>query len=201
MIWIKLNENEGSCSLGRRKLQLTFKEINEVVENYGASLYQFCCRLEHNQSDADDLYQETFVKLVERYYQIDMNRNPKSYLFSIAIHLWKSKCRKWARRQTIAPTTELDLDMADKLSLSNTIENDYIDSELHRVLYAKVGCLKDKYKIPLYLSYTIGMTTDEIAVVMKIPAGTVKSRLHKARQILKKELAVAGYYGLEVASI
>ena len=53
-----------------------------------------------------------------------------------------------------------------------------------------VGNLPEKYRIPVYLYYTLQFSVEEIANVMEIPKGTVKSRLHKARALLKKELEV-----------
>lgn len=172
-------------------LQLTFEEIDEVVEAYGSPLYKFCCKLTHQQSDADDLYQETFVQLVKQFRQIDRAKNPKSYLFSIAIFLWKGKCRKWARRQRIAPV--VDWDHTEDIADGSDLEKTYIDGELRCLVNEEIDHLKEKLKMPLYLFYTAEMTVDEIAAVLNIPAGTVKSRLHKARQLLKTRLEAAGY--------
>lgn len=59
-----------------------------------------------------------------------------------------------------------------------------------------VGMLEDKFKIPIIMYYTAELSLEEISKALKIPKGTVKSRLHKARQIIKKELEDMGYEGL-----
>lgn len=172
-------------------VRVNVEEIDELVDQYGGQLYKFCRKLALTKEDADDLYQETFVKLVESLHKIDKNKNPKSFLFSIAIYNWKSNCRKYARRQRIAPVT--DMDETSLQSDGFNLESDLIERELSLFLQSEINCLVDKFKIPIYLFYTAQMTTDEIAAIMKIPSGTVKSRLHKARKILKKRLEAAGY--------
>lgn len=170
---------------------MSVEEIDELVDQYGEQLYKFCCKLACTKEDADDLYQETFVKLVEGLHKIDRNNNPKSYLFSIAIYIWKSNCRKYARRQRIAPVT--DMDETVQQSDGYNLEAELLEKELRDFVQSEIGRLDDKFKIPIYLFYTVEMTMDEISAAMKIPLGTVKSRLHKARQILKKRLEAVGY--------
>ncbi|MOA18420.1 ECF RNA polymerase sigma factor SigW [compost metagenome] len=63
-----------------------------------------------------------------------------------------------------------------------------LSQELRRTVQAAADMLDDKLKIPLYLYYTVEMTIDEIASVLKIPTGTVKSRLFQARRAMKKIL-------------
>lgn len=66
------------------------------------------------------------------------------------------------------------------------------DMLLHQELQAQsaVGKLDDKYRIPVYLYYGLQLPVEQIGKVMRIPQGTVKSRLHKARMLLKQELEV-----------
>ena len=55
---------------------------------------------------------------------------------------------------------------------------------------AAVAGLEDRYRIPVYLYYTLQLSTSQIGRILKLPQGTVKSRLHKARQLLRQELEV-----------
>lgn len=71
------------------------REISELVEMHGNAIYTFCCSLTHNKIEADDLYQETFLKAIERKGKIHQNENPKSYLIAIAIGIWKNSRRKY----------------------------------------------------------------------------------------------------------
>ncbi|SNS92640.1 RNA polymerase sigma-70 factor, ECF subfamily [Anaerovirgula multivorans] len=167
------------------------EKIDSLVDLYGNSLYKFCRKLTANKVDADDLYQETFLKGVEQCHKIDESNNPKGYLISISIYIWKSNRRKYARRQNLAP----DMDMDDSFLLSDdyNLENDIVKRELYDCIKTAVNCLDDKFRIPIYMYYTVEMTVEDIASTLKIPSGTVKSRLYKARALIKKRLEAVGY--------
>lgn len=167
------------------------EQLESLVEQYGNSVYDFCYKLTLNKVDADDLYQDTFLKAVEKCHKIDKNDNPKGYLISISIYIWKSNRRKYARRQRLAPST--DIDDISILSNSYNLENAVIRKELCDYVKASVDYLDDKFRIPLYMYYSVGMTIAEIASALKMPSGTVKSRLYKARKLIKKRLEAVGY--------
>jgi RNA polymerase sigma-70 factor (ECF subfamily) len=67
-------------------------------------------------------------------------------------------------------------------------ENSFIKKDEMRIVRELVDALPDKYKIPTILYYTAEQTIDEIAATLKLPAGTVKSRLFKARKLIEKGL-------------
>ncbi|UNC92282.1 RNA polymerase sigma factor [Candidatus Contubernalis alkaliaceticus] len=170
-------------------------ELSDLVIVHGKYIYRFCYKLEKNGPDADDLYQETFLKAMELCHKIDNNSNPKGFLISIALGLWKNKCRKFAWRQRIAPTKELKENVSNHWIFmeESTPEEIVIYNEQWVMLQAAADTLTNKLKIPLYMYYVAEMSVNDIASVLKIPQGTVKSRLHKARKILKKILEVHEY--------
>ena len=175
------------------------REISELVEMHGNAIYTFCCSLTHNKIEADDLYQETFLKAIERKGKIHQNENPKSYLLAIAIGIWKNSRRKYARRQRIAPMESLNENsdgengLSMELTKSITTEDRMINKEMCQIVRYEVEQLSDKLKIPLYLYYTLELPVENIAKIMKIPTGTVKSRLFKARKELKVKMEEHGY--------
>ena len=69
-------------------------------------------------------------------------------------------------------------------------EDVVLQKELEQQVRKAVGELAEKYRIPVYLYYTLQLSVEEIANVLEIPQGTVKSRLHKARALLRQELEV-----------
>jgi len=98
---------DGLCHAERRKT-LNNMDIDSLVMLYGKAVYGFCLKLARNKDNADDLYQETFLKALELGTKIDKSNNPKAFLISIAVGLWKNNRRKYARRQRIAPERELN---------------------------------------------------------------------------------------------
>lgn len=170
-------------------------ELSSVVNLHGKAIYAFCHKLAKNQMDADDLYQDTFLKAVELCHKIDADKNTKGFLISIAIGLWKNNRRKYAWRQRIAPTKELDEEVEGAYLVKNepSPEEMVISHELSDMIQGTVDKLNDKFKIPLYMYYTAQMSIEDIALALKIPKGTVKSRLFKARKSMKHILEVSGY--------
>ena len=69
-------------------------------------------------------------------------------------------------------------------------EKRVLEWELKTQVRQAVAKLDEKYRIPVYLYYTAELSIEQIANIMKLPKGTVKSRLHKARKLLKQELEV-----------
>jgi RNA polymerase sigma-70 factor (ECF subfamily) len=172
---------------------LSIDELIELVQLHGHSIYRFCYKLMRSKEDADDLYQETFLKAMELRHKIDMSNNPKAFLISIVIRLHKNHRRKLAWRQRIAPTTKLDEDITALSRVSTTEatpEAAILSLERHSMVQDAVRQLNDRLKLPLYMYYTAEMTVEEISLALNIPSGTVKSRLHKARKIMKTMLEV-----------
>ncbi len=167
-------------------------QLEQCIHEYGKDIFTFCSRITGNRQEAEDLYQDTFLKAVELEEKIDFEQNPRSYLVSVALRIWKNRRRKFAWRQRIAGTCALTEGTAkeDCLGQENSAEAEVFRRELEIQVRKAVGNLAEKYRIPVYLYYTLQLSVEEIANVMEIPQGTVKSRLHKARALLKKELEV-----------
>lgn len=170
-------------------------ELSELIELHGKAIYGFCYKLTGNKADTDDLYQETFLKAVEVRHKMDANQNPKAFLISIAVQLRKNKRRKFAWRQRIAPTAEFNeaVNGACWPSDDVTPEDAVLTHELRGMIQAAADTLDDKLKIPLYLYYSAEMSVEEISSALRIPAGTVKSRLYLARKNMKKILEVESH--------
>ncbi len=171
------------------------QELEQCVHEYGKDLYAFCCRLTSNKVEADDLYQDTFLKAVELREQIEADGNPRSYLISIAMRIWKNRRRKAAWRSRIAAESggsgsgESKTNAAPAgFSEMSPVEETALDHERTRLVRESVAGLPERYRIPLYLHYTANLSVQQIAKMLRLPDGTVKSRLHKARKLLKVRL-------------
>ena len=81
---------------------MTKAELAECIDAYGTDIYSFCAYLTGSRQEAEDLYQDTFLKAVELRETIKADQNPKSYLLAVAVRIWKNKRRKFAWRKRIA---------------------------------------------------------------------------------------------------
>ena len=113
--------------------------------------------------------------------------NPKSYLLSVAIRLWKNRVRKFAWRNRIAPQVG-ETALEQEGGATPDVSEKAVANEERGMLWKAVDALDDRYRIPLLLYYMEEQSIAELAELLSIPQGTVKSRLHKARQLLEKEL-------------
>lgn len=164
-------------------------ELEKCISLYGRDIYSFCRQLAGSKQEADELYQDTFLKMVEVMERIQPEHNPKSYLLSIAVRLWKNKKRKYAWRNRIAGMESLTEEKQDCVQGETcSLEDQIIEKEQAVILRQKINELGDRYRIPIYLYYMEELSIPEIAEALKIPKGTVKSRLFRARELLKKKL-------------
>lgn len=176
-----------------RIITLDSTEFTELINQHGKDIYGFCCRLTGNQHEAEDLYQDAFLKAFELMKQLDASYNPKSFISSIVIRLWKNKKRKYAWRQRIVTTVELNDGIDTEVDSSNSVVNQILLDEESIMVRNAVKKMDEKYKLIIYLYYTAELSIEEISKTLSIPLGTVKSRLFKARKIIKKNLEVDGY--------
>ena len=161
----------------------------ELVDDYGEQIFRFCLRLTYSKEDAEDLFQETFMRAFEQLPKVNASGNPKSFLFSTALYLWKSKKRTYARRNRIAPIQALDYEVVSDID----IEYRVMAQEDIQLVREIVHALPEKFKIPIMLYYSAEMDLPDIAATLKLPIGTVKSRLHRARKAVEKGLVNIGY--------
>ena len=165
------------------------EELENYIYSYGKELYSFCCCVTRNRQEADDLYQDTFLKMYEMADQLVIMTNPKSFLMSVALNLYRNYKRKLSIRQRI---TGVKVSM-DELTESIPFEGlETVDMVISReecqLVRMAVAKLPDKYRIPILLYYMEDLTQAEIAAVMQISDSAVKTRIHRAKRILREKL-------------
>lgn len=169
------------------------KEIERCIKEFGTDIYRFCLKLCMDKSDAEDLYQKTFLKALEADWILDWTQNPKALFFSLAHNLWKSEIRKQARRSMIAPCSNLDDEIEAVLHSEESIDENLLQKELIAGINEIIQNLPEKIRVPMILFYLSDCSIEQIAEIIKKPSGTVKSRLFKGRNMIKKRLEEAGY--------
>lgn len=169
------------------------EEIEKCIDSFGDDIYKFCLKLCLNKNEADDLYQQTFLKALENNFILDWNNNPKALFFSICYKIFKSNIRKITRRNKIAPIIHIDNYNDNMVYSNNNIENDFIEKELLKTIKETIDSLPEKLNVCLSLYYIFDFSINDISKVIKKPVGTVKSRLFKGRSTIKKRLEELGY--------
>lgn len=170
---------------------MTKQELEACINEYGGDIYSFCRYLTGNKQEADDLYQDTFLRAVEKCEGLEYAGNPKGWLLSVALGIWKNRKRKFAWRKRIAHVQET----VEEANIANTAckEEELPEEQIFRkeeVLLVReaVNRLPERLKSVVLLFYMEELSIAEAAAVLQIPAGTVLSRLFRARKILRKEL-------------
>ncbi len=147
-------------------------------------LRNFAMKLTRDKSAADDLYQETALRAFRHQRQYISNTNLKAWLSTIMKNSFINLYRKQKRRSEIQDTTSEDFYINfSKDTIGNEGEMNVNIQEISRIIES----LNDGYRIPFLMAYQ-GYQYDEIQEKMNLPMGTIKSRIHHARRILKKQI-------------
>ena len=161
--------------------------LEQTIKEYGDGVYSFCVYLTKNRTEADDLYQDALLKAIELD-EIDFYRNPKNYLIGIAINLWRNKLRKLCILGKKVVNFTARQEEITSLSAGGNPQAEAEKDEVKARVRAAVNSLPDRYRIPVLMYYNRDMSVGRISEILNIPQGTVKSRLHKARMLLGKQL-------------
>ena len=155
--------------------------IDQYIRHYGKKLYGLCMSLCADPFEADDLYQDTWVRVVRSISQYDPNRDFEPWLTKICINTYRNTLRRIARSPLLNFRTNEEKD-ALLQSVPAPEDPDY------NFLYDAVNQLPEKFRLAVILYYFEEMDIAATAQILDIPDGTVKSRLSKARKLLKEAL-------------
>ena len=155
--------------------------IDQYIRQYGRRLYGLCLSLCANSFDADDLYQETWIRVIKCIDQYDHNKAFEPWLTKICVNTY----RNLLRRLTRSPFLDFRSNEEKDLCLCSIPAT---EDQSFEPLYEAIGRLPEKYRIAVILFYFEDMDIHKVAHAMGIPEGTVKSRLNKARILLKEVL-------------
>ncbi|MFS0559342.1 sigma-70 family RNA polymerase sigma factor [Terribacillus sp. 179-K 1B1 HS] len=164
-----------------RKMDLTLSAINgdkeafsSLIQENKRNLYRVAKGILHHEADVEDAIQMTILRAYENIGKLRVADYFRTWLIRILINECKSMLKKKNR------TVYLENMNQEAVSYTDTYEN----LELQEALYS----LKDKLRIVTVLFYYEDLSTKEIARLLSIPDGTVRSRLSKARELLQKKL-------------
>ena len=174
-------------------------DVRELFESqalqYMDQLYAAAMRMTKNPADAADLVQETFVKAYTAFGQFTQGTNLKAWLYRIQTNTFINNYRKNQRNPyqgTIDDLEDWQLGGAESITQSTSTrsaEAEAIDHLPDSAVKDALQSIPEDFRLAVYFADVEGFSYQEIADIMKTPVGTVMSRLHRGRRMLRDLLA------------
>jgi RNA polymerase sigma-70 factor (ECF subfamily) len=163
-------------------------EFTALVKRQARFVFQVAYAVLLNAHDAEDAVQETFLKL----YRNDGWRNAQNERAFFARVAWRVAVDM--RRSAVASRASSSEPLADDSifdppSPGPTPEQSLLEANQHALIHSMIDALPEELRVPLALSATNELSSREIAETLSVPDGTVRARLHRARQMLLQKLA------------
>ena len=146
------------------------EDVETIIERYGDLLYRLCILMLKNESDAEDVIQETLIKFYRKAPVFENADHEKAWLIRVATN----ECRDLLRFRVRHPLAEVEQIMV--------ASEDSADSGILEAL----ASLPEKYKLVLALYYVEGYKVEDIAKIIGRTSSAVKMRLQKGRKLLEK---------------
>jgi RNA polymerase sigma-70 factor (ECF subfamily) len=160
---------------------------------YLDQLYGAAMRMTRNPADAEDLVQETYAKAFAAFDRLQPDSNIRAWLFRIMTNTYINTYRKRQRQPIHTGTDDLtDWHLYEAESHSSvglrSAETEALDRLADQDVVDALGSLPDDFRLAVYLADVEGFSYKEIADIMETPVGTVMSRLHRGRRMLRDQL-------------
>ena len=178
----------------RKESSMTRREMEQLLVRYGQDIFGFCCYLTGSRDQGEELYQETMLKTIERMGSIQLIESGTEGLLHVRNYCMGIAIRQYRKtRQREGMHIHLSLD-DEEAGISCMISDGLTPEELYEKKQeilstrASVRRLPEKFREVIYLFYYAGQPIKEIAETLRIPQGTVKSRLNHAKKALERLL-------------
>ena len=153
-------------------MALTQEQRTREVERWGDMVYRLALARTANVSDAEDVFQEVFLRYFRHEERFQSDEHRKAWLIRCTVNRAKSMVASPWKKRTVP------LETAEEVG----VEDD------HREVYSAVLSLPGKYRAVIHLHYFEGLSVAEMARMLHIPEGTVKSQLSRGRALLRDML-------------
>jgi RNA polymerase sigma-70 factor (ECF subfamily) len=163
----------------------------ELVDLYQDKLFHMAYRMLNSRQEAEDVVQDTFLRVYKNLDRYDETLKFSTWIYRIATNLCIDRLRK--RK----PTYSLDAESSDHEGLdgysmipsdNRTPESELLLSDTQRIIHAAIASLPPKYKSVMTLRYMQDLSLQEIGDVLDMPVTTIKTRVHRGREFLRKKL-------------
>lgn len=155
--------------------------FSQMYEFYKKKIYNLCLRMTGNYQDAEELTQDVFLIVWQKIGQFRFHSSISSWIYQIATNLCIDKARR-AQKISFLPLTEA------KAGKKESMDEILYKKEMELKLQNALNKLKPQHRIYIILRDKQGFTYSEIAQILRVNLGTVKSRINRARMQLVKEL-------------
>jgi len=166
-------------------------EFNTEMLPHLDALYNFAIRLSNDPNDAEDLVQDTIVKAYRFFSSYERGTNAKAWLFRILKNSYINNYRKQTKLPYQIDYDEVSTfyesirsDWSDTTDMEQIIYREMLDDEITRAL----NRLPEDFRTVVLLCDIEGFTYEEIANMLDVPIGTIRSRLHRGRNLLRVSL-------------
>lgn len=156
------------------------------------ALYSFAYHLTYNEQDANDLVQETYLKAYRFIDKYNEGTNAKAWLFRILKNAFINQYRRKSKQPTQVDYEEIinfhDEENDTNYSTYTDLREEMFENMMGDEVTTAINSLPVDFRVVILLCDIEGFTYEEISKIINIPIGTVRSRLHRARNLLKKKL-------------
>src|SRR5690606_28842312 len=156
---------------------------------YERFIYHLCLKLTRNKDEAEDLMQDVWLKVVRNEKSLESVDHVKAWLTTICMNTFRDRYRKTVRRsQHVMEQPEtLDVPILDLVPCAEPTADDLLErDDIRHIVQSKLDELDGIYRKTVLYFYVNQYSLNEIAELMKVSIGTVKSRLFRAKQRLKE---------------
>ncbi len=174
MAEIETHSDEALVAIVRTKDKERFAEI---VERYQLKLLRYATQLVHDEQKASDVVQDAFVKAYINLHGFDVKKKFSSWIYRIVHNEAMNAVKKYHKETPLAPEMDIKSD--------ENIEHDYTKKELIAYTQSCLGDMPLLYSEPLALYYLDEKSYDEISDILRIPMGTVATRIARAKKLMK----------------
>jgi RNA polymerase sigma-70 factor (ECF subfamily) len=162
--------------------------FEELVRMYNQKVFHLAYSFVRDRAAADDLAQEVFIKAYQSLPKFRADAEFGTWLYRIAVNHVKDYLRKTARRKEV-PLEELG---EGPIAVADSVEEEARrgdEEEKRKAVFRVLATLPPKYRLILTMRDVQGMSYEEVASALGIAPGTVDSRLHRGRKMLRKKMA------------
>jgi|SRR5689334_3485429 RNA polymerase sigma-70 factor, ECF subfamily len=173
--------------------------LSDLADTYGARIYQLAFRYLRNKEDAEEVAQDVLLKIHRKVGEFRGDAALSSWIFRITFNAAMSKLRSGAyqraqeeQRRAAAANEHEDAERKprrDPADWSELADERLFRSQLRQRLHRAILALPAIYRAPVMLRDIQGLSTEEASAVLHVKDQTLKSRLHRGRLILRKQLA------------